>query len=166
MQREPSLSEIAPVLAVAFILTIILLTGPQSPLALGKPQQGEEKYLTGNASVEIVTAPPSSLKLEQASYTDSQYVLEIPSTFVSVSNVSGRPLLTYKVQMTELGRSELTIAELEPGTNRNITLSHEPVSINKQRVENNTYVAEIFIILRGDKTRILYRDNVTIHVRE
>lgn len=166
MREFPTISRLAPLVAVVFILSSVILFGPLVGLQSPDPPSERAGLANGSANVTILKQPPSSLELERGRYSSGQYVLRVPSAVVSVDSVSGQPLLTYKVQLTELGYAQSTIAELSPETDGRITLSPKPISIDAERVENDTYIAELSIILRASGKQILYRNNVTVHVAQ
>lgn len=164
MRGLSTLSEVLPLLAVVFILSSALLFGPLSPLSNQDSDSASEGIASGTANVTISTPPPTSLNLVEGRFDSGQYVLHIPATVVHIHSVEGRPLLTYKVELTKLGHSQSTIAELQNGSEGSLRISPEPISISAERVQNDTYTAELSIVLRASGKQTLYRENVTVNV--
>lgn len=166
MPRDLEFSEVAPLVAVAVILSALLAFGPLSPFSNNQVlQQPDAGVASGSADVTIEQKPPAALNLTRERLSAGRYILHVPETVVTVQNVSGRPLLTYKVQLTKLGHSQLSIAELNSGSEGRLSLQLQPMTVNPDRVRNDTYTAEVSIILRASGKHVIYQENVTVHVK-
>lgn len=164
MSDSLALSKFLPLFAILFILSSILLFGPLSPVYSHGPARADSGIGVGSANATVLKPPPESLTLEAGQYNSGQFVLRVPSAMVSVDSVTGQPLLTYKAQLTELGYAQSTIAELSPESEGEVTLSPKPITIDAERVQNDTYAAELSIVLRASGKQTLYRENVTVNV--
>lgn len=164
--RRWTRNSILPLLVILFISSTVVMVGPVSPFGAQLPDEEVDSHpiATGSANVSIQHSPAHNLTLSPASHQDGFFILRFSKTVVEIENISGRPLLTYKVQLTELGYSRSTIATLEAGREGRLVLEIEPVTISESRVQRERYRAEVFIVLRASGEYVLYKKNVTVHV--
>ena len=157
-------STLAPYFAVTFILTILVTSGPLIQ-GYSTGQDNSEAIAGGSADVKLVKPPSADeVSLEKGAYGSERYILRAPSVTVDVANVTGRPILTYKVEATELGfsRSEYTVLGPNKAGQHEITFSEETFA--PSRVTNESYVVELHVKLRASGTRTLFSENVTVPV--
>lgn len=148
------------VIILAILLTGPLMVGPQSPDYADEPVGG------GSADVTIISPPANGLSIQKSQFGGERYVLRAPSVTVDVANVTGRPMLTYKVQATNLGfsRSEILFLSPEVSGTQKITFSEETFA--PSRVTKDSYQVELFVVLRASGEETLYYENVTVQVED
>lgn len=157
-------STLGPYLVIAFILTIVVLTGP---LLQGLIQNHENNnpIAGGSADVTIVEPPTADgVSLKKGAYGSNRYILRAPPLVVDVANVSGRPMLTYKVEATYLGFSRSEIMFLSSDTTGRQKIKFSEKTFASSRVQNGSYVVELSVTLRASGERKLYSKNVTVPV--
>jgi hypothetical protein len=154
-------------LVVAAILVASLLSGPLVAgvdLSTTADDDGPAPE-TGNATVDLVDVPGTAT-LEKGSFgADAPYALTVPDATVRLSNVTGGPLLVYKLRIPELGYTRGTTLFLDGSMagQRSVTLERTTVEKDLQR---DRYRGELLLLFRGDgPERTLYRGNVTVEVR-
>jgi hypothetical protein len=151
---------------VATVIVVSLLSGPlvagvdlsPTPSDDGHPPQ------TGNATVEVLSTP-DTVRLEKGSFgSESPYTLVVPDATIRISNVTGGPLLIYKLRIPELGYSRGTTYFLDGSSAGTRSVGLDKTTVNKD-LWKDQYRGELLLLLRGDgPEQILYRDNVTVEV--
>lgn len=155
----------APWLAALLIVAGLIATGPLvTGSGLAGSGESQKQLAVGGANVTLINTPYSTVLLEKGRFGSEEYTLRVPDATVNVDSVSGDPLLTYKIQMTELGYAKSSIHFLNPSSEGQLTLSIPPTSIDSERIQNDTYTAELSIVLRASGKQTLYQENVTVHV--
>lgn len=154
----------APYLAVVFILTVIIVTGPLfQEYQFGNAATGA--IADGSANVTIIDAPTADgVSLTKGAFGSGRYILRAPSIVVDVSNVTGRPMLTYKVEATNLGFSRSAYIVLGPDKTGRHEITFKEETFAPARVTNDSYIVELSIVLRASGKRTLYSENVTVPV--
>lgn len=157
---------LAVVGVVATVLVVSLLSGPlvagvdlsPTPTDDGAPPQ------TGNATVEVLSTP-DSVRLEKGSFgSDAPYTLVVPDATVRISNVTGGPLLVYKLRIPDLGYSRGTTHFLDASSAGTRSVGLEQTTVD-ENLSKDQYRGELLLLLRGDgPERTLHRDNVTVEV--
>lgn len=152
---------------VATVLVVSLLSGPlvagvdlsPTPTDDGPPPQ------TGNATVGVLSTP-DSVRLEKGSFgADAPYTLYVPDATVGISNVTGGPLLVYKLRIPELGYSRGTTLFLDDSSTGTRSVALEQTTLDEELPEDQ-YRGELLLLLRGDgPERTLSRGNVTVEVK-
>lgn len=118
----------------------------------------------GNATVGAVSLPTSG-EIASGRYGSGQYYLRVPDATVDVVNVTGTPLLAYKVEIGEMGYSRTTTHFLSASNTGSYTLSIEQDSIDADKVENETYDGQLSVFLRSSESeRQLATRNITVGV--
>ena len=150
---------------VAVIITGALLSGPMvagidlSPEAETGPPPG-----TGTATVEVVATPEVATLRKGSFGADAPYTLRVPDATVRLSNVTGGPLLVYKLRIRELGYTRGTTHFLDETATGQRSVSLEGTTL-EETLAQEQYQGKVLLVLRGDGTeRTLYRGNVTVEV--
>lgn len=152
---------------VATVLLVSLLSGPLvAGIDLSPPPDELQSAQTGNATVDVVSAPENA-RLERGAFgAEAPYTLTVPDATVIISNVTGRPLLVYKVRIPELGYQRGTTHFLDASAEGRRSLNLESATLEEE-LSQDSYRGELFVILRGDgPERTIYRGNVTVEVVE
>ena len=155
-----------PAITVIGVLVTSLLTGPiVSPTdpssAESEPIPGE-----GSADVEIISIPEAGT-LDPVEHASSGYKLFLPSATVNVSNLSGRPMLVYKLRVPELGFISGTTYVLNSKFTGRQTLEFEEPVLDRASLERATYHGEVLVIKRvHERDTVLYRGNVTLRAKQ
>lgn len=138
----------------------ITLTDHHEPRELASPNPGD-----GSVSLESVDVP-DTLTLTKSWYGAGVYHLSFPDGHLTISNVTGEPLLVYRFQIDELNyvRGRTFFLSPESPTQLNVSLDRE--NFAPGRITKDAYDAEFVIIQRvNENDTVLYRENVTVTVR-
>jgi hypothetical protein len=153
-----------PLSIVGSILIMSLVSGPL--VGVGGPPSASYGGFPGDgdADIEVISVPEEGA-LTPVPYASSGYVLSLPSATVDVSNLSGRPMVVYKLRISELWYVAGTTHVLdEDFTGRQKLTLDEPV-LNSTTIEREAYHAELRIIKRAHEVdTVLYRGNLTLQV--
>lgn len=158
------LSRHLPHLTVGVILLGSLLSGPM----VGAVDLSSEdaRTIAGNGSVHVeVTSVPEDGRLAPARYATTGYVLSLPPATVDVSNLSGNPMVVYKLRIPELGYVAGTTHVLNERFTGRQTLTFDEAVLNRSALRYDTYRGELLILKRvHERDTVLYRGNVTLRV--
>jgi len=156
----------AVVLATAgAVVFLALLTGPAGPLTVPADGSFGADLATGNATVADVEFPDDPT-IASGQYEAGQFVLRVGDVAVRVSDVTGRPLLVYKLDVRGLDYTRSSLTVLEPGMEGRRTVPLSRATLEESAVERDTYAGELRLVLRGDgPDRTVATRNVTVVVQ-
>lgn len=168
------LAGVLPATTLAVIAVVALLSGPVGPLDLTTaPTCGEATGEgafpgTGNATVTPVSVPDRAT-ISKSSFGAAVWRLEVPPATVNVSDVSGRPTVSYRIGIPELGRTVGTTAVLNRCTTGEQRLALDRSTFEPDRIDADRYDATIYVVYRGtangtDVEETLVVKNVTVEV--
>lgn len=157
------LSKRGPVVfAATVILVFSLLTGPSLGL-ISVPSSKPMALGTGTATLTIQSTPDVAT-LDGSTYTDVHRI-NVPPVIVTVSNVSGSPLLTLSLDIDELNYSRGSVYTLSGGMNGRHSFAIQQASLDSDQVQNRSYDGRLRIVLRDDSGKtVLAERNVTVEV--
>lgn len=118
---------------------------------------------TGSADIAVVSAPDRATL--QADRFSEVHTLRVPAAELSVSAVTGEPLLTMSVEIPSLGyqRSSLYAIADQAETNRSFHV--ERSTIDSSAIDRESYPGTLRIVLRdGDGRTVVYEDRISIRV--
>ncbi|PSP39493.1 hypothetical protein BRC71_02710 [Halobacteriales archaeon QH_7_65_31] len=167
------LTRVAPVALVAVIAVTALVSGPATPVDLtpdGSACDGHVRSQVGNATTEIRSLPDSAT-LTQADYGARVWTLAVPPAVVTVSDVRGRPTLSYRIFIPELGRQVGSRAVVSRCTAGRLSLTVGESTFSPDEVRPGEYNATVSVVYRGTDAgrqveRTLARRNVTVVATE
>jgi hypothetical protein len=145
--------------AVVCILGLTLATGPAGPLEVGT-EDGFEDPGSGTATVEVVSEP-GTVALERSASGQDTLHLSVPTTTVAVSNVTGNPLLSYKLALDEIGFATDKITRLGQSGEGEFELEIDRRTFRSQEVANVTEAA-LTLTLRADGRVTLFERVVPV----
>lgn len=153
--------------AVGCILAVTLVSGPLVPwVDLTRADAGEDpgELGQGDATAEVVSAPGRAT-LTRGAYGSGSYYLEVPDATVELRDVTGRPMLIYKIRLPAKGYSRGTNHFVSAEQEGTYELSLERDAWTRDEVTRDRYEGELVVLLRdGDSDRTVYRGNVTVEV--
>lgn len=161
-----------PALSAGVIVIVAVLSGPFGVFDLTTADAPCDEDVfpgTGNATVDVEDTP-NTATLTKSRFGAEVYRLEVPPTTVNVSDVRGRPTLSYRIRIfalnTELGST--TILSSCMTGERELTMN--AVTFEPDRIQNDSYDARLFVVYRGTENgqpveRELLAQNVTVEVR-
>ncbi|ERH09247.1 MAG: hypothetical protein J07HX64_01000 [halophilic archaeon J07HX64] len=150
---------VAAGVAVVCILGLTLATGPVGPLEIGT-ESGFEDPGTGTATVEVVSEP-GTVALEQSEDGQDILYLSVSTARVTVSNVTGNPLLSYQIALDETGFATDKITSLGQTGEGEFELEIDRRTFRPQDVADVTE-AELTLTLRGDEQVTLFEQVVPV----
>lgn len=149
----------------AIIVAVTLASGPLVGAVDLTGQPGcEPSGESGTADIEVQSLP------EQATITTGQfgsgtYYLSIPDAVISVSNVSGHPLVSYDMSIPAMGRQTGTTTFLCPSVSGQQTLSISRLTLDSPP-EQSEYEATLRITLEErDGDTVVREKPITIEVQ-
>lgn len=149
----------------AIVVVLALATGPLVGV-LAVPKGGLGGGATpgsGSADVAVVSAPDGAV-LEAGEYGELHY-LTVPATTVSVSNVSGAPLLTASLDIDEIGWSRSSVFRLSPSNDGTRTYRLEGGSVESADLDRGSYDGRLRFVLRDDDGRtVIYDEPIVVEV--
>lgn len=168
------LASVLPATTLAVIAVVALLSGPVGPLDLTTEPgcgeaPGEQSFPgTGNASVTPVSVPDRAT-ISKSSFGAAVWRLKLPPATVNASDVSGRPTVSYRIGIPELGRTVGTTAVLSRCTTGEQRLALDRSTFEPDRIDADRYDATIYLVYRGtsngtDVEETLVAKNITVEV--
>jgi hypothetical protein len=158
-----------PVVAVAVILVGTLLSGPLAPgvdfTKVRETEEGLGSLGSGNITISEATLPDSAV-LQRGNYGAGTYRLRVPAATVTVDRYTGRPIISYGIDIDELGYSRNTIRILVNESESRLTIPLEEDDLDKGQLEAEEYDAQLTLLTRagGNETVVATR-NITVAVR-
>jgi len=168
------LSGVVPVATVAFIAVVAVISGPLGPVDLTTAPTcsgatDETAFPgTGNATVTPVSVPDDAT-ITKSSFGAAVWRLDLSPATVNVSDVSGRPTVSYRIAIPELGRTVGTTAVLSRCTTGTQRLALDRSTFEPDRIDDDRYDATLYVVYRGTKNgtdveETLVARNVTVEV--
>ena len=155
-----------PIMVTGMILLTTFASGPGFGIYRVEHQDSINSSLlgTGNATVSNVILPASAT-LSSGSFNTESFTLRVPEALTTIGNVSGRPMLIYRIDIDEIGFSRTSMVILEPGMNGQFTFELPKTQFELGDIRFNESKAKVSIVLRGTGTdRELGSRNVTVEV--
>jgi len=150
--------------AVAVIVTVPVLSGPVVGLVDLTPTR-YEGLGQGSATIDGVETPETA-RFDRALSSDS-YVLKVPDARIHVAAIEGRPLVSYKLSIPEMGYSRGTTHFLDADDTGWVSLSLDGETFGSEEIEGSEYAGELSVVLRVDDTEtVLHEGPVTVEVAE
>ena len=150
--------------AVAVIVAMPVLSGPAVGLVDLTPTRFEG-IGEGSATVDGVETPDTA-RFDRALSSDS-YVLKVPDARIHVAAIEGRPLVSYKLSIHEMGYSRGTTHILSGDDSGWVLVSLKGENFAEEEIARDRYDAELTLVLRVNGTeRTLYDGAITVEVTE
>lgn len=166
--------ESLPAMTVGIIAVVALLSGPFGVVDFTSSHEGacQENVFPGdgNATIEI-TSSPDTATLSKARFGAEVYRLGVPPVTVNVSDVEGRPLLSYRIRVPRLSTELGSTTVLSSCTTGERTHSIPQATFEPNEIDNESYDATLFVVYRATEQgaeveRELLVTNVTVEVEE
>ena len=145
---------------VVCIVGLTLATGPLGPFDVGTDSGDLDAPGTGSATVEVVSAPGA---VELVPSNDGQDLrhLSVPDTTVRVSNVTGNPVLSYRVSLDGTGLSTQVLRFLGGTDDGELELDIDRRTYQPHKLENLTG-AGLEVRLRGENVTTVFEQAVPV----
>lgn len=148
------------------ILIVLVVSGPLTGGIAFAPDDPEG---FGYGTISLTPqSQPTEVSIYTGRFDAGLLVLSVPDTVVRINQVTGRPLVTYKLNIPEMGyvRQALHIINAD-STGDSYVLSLGETPIEPELVDETRYNGTIAIEIRDDRgTRTAYSWNVTVVVTE
>ncbi|RNJ27066.1 hypothetical protein [Halosegnis longus] len=141
----------APVAVVAVVALTALVSGPTTPLDFtpnSLPCDSDVRSQVGNATVDVRSLPDRAT-LTQTEYGARVWTLSVPPAVVNVSDVQGRPAVSYRIFIPELGRQVGSRTVVSSCTTGRISLTVGESTFPPDEVAPGEYNATVSVIYRG-----------------
>ena len=158
-----------PFLAVVILLAGVLVSGPLVPgvdfTRVRESESGLDSLGSGNITVDNATLPERAV-LQQGNYGAGTYRLLVPDATVDVERYTGRPIISYAIDIDEIGYSRNSIRILVNETDGRLSLPLEEDTLDKGQLGKDEYAAQLTLLTRagGNETVVASR-NITVEVR-
>ena len=159
------LARVLPPLTACAILLVGLVSGPLVGAVDLSPEEDEWVPGDGDADVTVLSVPDGG-RLDPTRYSTDGYRVVVSPATVRVSNLTGHPMVVYKVRIPELGYvgGSTHVFDAHHAGRQELTLG-EP-TLRRASLPNDTYRAELLVLEREhERETLLYRQNVTLRVR-
>ncbi|TSD15644.1 hypothetical protein DP107_00175 [Haloglomus irregulare] len=159
-------SHVAAALVLAACFGVALAAGPYgADIRSLAAEGGTDAYATGSMEATVLETP-DTVRLDRVQENGTDYYrLLVPAVTVDIANVTGRPALTYRLQIAEVGHTRVTAHVLSSAQEGRFSATLEPTEIEADRVGNDSYVGELSVITRSDRgTEFVHESTVTVRV--
>lgn len=161
-----------PSLTLAAIAVVAVLSGPVGPLDLTAADDCDEAIFPGEGNATVaVTDLPDRATLSESEFGAEVWRLDVPAATVNVSDVVGRPTVSYRLSIRDLGRTVGTTTVLSRCSTGMVRVAIDRSTFEPDRIENENYDGTLYVVYRGsengtDVERTLVERNVTVEVVE
>jgi len=152
---------------VGVVLVVTLVSGPLVGAVdlTQEPTGCMEPVGSGSATVEVDTLPDSAT-ISKGQFGAKAYYLNVPDGSVTVTNVTGQPILSYTISIPELSRTAGPTLFLCADQSSQQTLSIQRLTIDENTLDDETYDATLTLVLRGDGEEVLVREqSISVEVQ-
>jgi hypothetical protein len=159
-------THVAAALLLAACFGIALAAGPYGAdirsLTAGEDQAA---YATGGLDATVLETP-ETVQLDR--YTENgtaRYRLLVPPATVGVANVSGRPVLTYKLRIGGIGHTRGTAHVLSEAQEGEFRTTLDASTLAAERIENDSYAGDLTLVVRSERgAQRIHEKTVTVRV--
>lgn len=138
--------------AVALIVAVTVLSGPLVGVVDLTYERGTG--LTdeaGSGSVDVaVQSLPDRGTISEGRYGSQKFYLRVPDAVVTLSNVTGQPLVKYDLDIPGLGLSTGTTAFVTDAAAGRKTLSISQQTFEPDELSQDRYDATVSVLVRAD----------------
>ena len=151
---------------IGLVLVTTLASGPLVSPVDFTISSGESSFDGGNATIGNVTLP-SGAEITDGRYGSGEYYLRVPDATVEVIDVTGNPLLAYRISIPAMGYARTTTHFVSPADVGVYGLSLQRDAVEPSLVEEDTYQGRLRVFLRSNGTeRQLATRNISVEVTE
>jgi hypothetical protein len=111
-----------------------------------------------------VVSTPDELTIRLGDTGQDIYYLTIPPAKVTVSNLIKNPILVYKLSIDEIGYTKNSVTPLAPPGEGTHDIQLSDSQFRADRIESDSYIGDLSLILRGDNEVIVLEKSVTVRV--
>jgi len=154
------------VVLVAASVVVLVTAASGTPLwSVPDRGAGQAPLGEGTASVSVVSAPERAT-LDPGRQGGNVHYLRVPDTEIEVSQVRGNPLVSYSIDINELGYSRSSVTGLGTVGTGAVRLSIARDALDGARLEQEEYDGRLRLVLRGNgQERVLYNQPITVEVQ-
>lgn len=121
----------------------------------------------GQGSVDVtVESLPGEATLDRSEYGAAAYTLRVPDARVVLSNVTGQPMVVYKLKIPAMGYTSGTVHFVTAEHEGAFTLELERDSLAPDGIDRDRYEGTLTVLVRADGERIVAREPITVVVRD
>lgn len=147
------------------VLLLVALTIATGPIGLVDVPSGEGVGGHGSGSATVIAdSAPEVVTIERAQHGGDVFYLRVPDATVAVTDLTGNPVLDYSISIDELGYSRGSVHFLGDRGEGSHAISLAEDTFEEDRLEADTYEAELELVLRGDEERTVLSEQVTVEV--
>ncbi|PSQ03365.1 hypothetical protein BRC92_07055 [Halobacteriales archaeon QS_4_69_31] len=150
--------------SVALMVALTVLSGPvvgavdlTTPVVHGAVGEG-------NVTVESVEAPATA-RIDRGLQSESYY-LKVPDTRVRASSITGKPVVSYRIEIPGLNYTRSTAHFLDSDDAGVVAFSIAEDTLGSDRVDAERYGGRIRLVVRGTTEWVVYEGTVTVEVTE
>jgi hypothetical protein len=135
------------------VVSTAAISGPLVPGVDLSPEPGtagvEPNPGSGNVTVESVSLD-GEFVVKKGAFGSGQYVLLAPDAIVTVGQVEGQPIVTYKIQVHGVGISRSSVAFLSPENSQRQVLSMGEKTVSPDRVDQDQFEIGVVVTARDE----------------
>lgn len=136
-------------IVVGTILLLTVVSGPLVPGVSFTRAQEETDFGNGTAQISEVEFAETAV-IEPLRFGGDAYILDMPPTRIAVDEVSGNPLVTYKISISSMNTTLIQTYQLSPeDTNQRVQLQFEKAEIRSPPAHLDNVDAELTLTLRN-----------------
>lgn len=155
--------------AVALIAAVTIISGPLVGAVDLTYERGSgitDDIGSGSADV-VVHSLPESATISEGRYGSQTVYLRVPDARITLSNVTGQPLLKYDLDIPELGFSTGTTTFVTERSEGRKTLSIPRKTFDASEIERDRYEATVSILVRADgNTTVVDQRSMNVEVKQ
>jgi hypothetical protein len=159
-----------PALAVLVVAVVSVVSGPVGPVDLTTASECSDDVFVGDGNATVTAeSVPDEATLSKSAFGAAVWRLQVPPTRVGVADVQGRPTVSFRIHLHELGRTVGTTTVLSRCTTGTVELSLPRSTFEPDAVTEERYRGTVTVVYRGTADgasveRRLVRRNVTVTV--
>jgi hypothetical protein len=151
--------------SIGVIVLLSLSSGPIGVFDFATERDTTAGIGQGSLEITEVTAPETA-SLQQGEYGSESYYLQVPDAVLTLDSIEGRPVVSYKINIPELGYSRETAHFLSSDSGQRVVLSVEKDTLPPEDVQADEYQGELRVVVRAnDENTVVHRRNVTVDVQ-
>lgn len=156
----------AVVFAAAGLILLTTIASGTPLWTVPEKGAGQAPLGQGTASVSVVSAPERAT-LEPGRQGGGVYYLRVPDTEVTVTQLRGNPILTYTIDVDQLGYSRSSVLGLAETGGGQVRLSLAQDAMDGDQLTRESYDGELRLVLRGNGEKtVVYEKGITIEVQQ
>jgi hypothetical protein len=108
---------------------------------------------------------PTTIVLKRSSFGARTYKFGQEEAVFKVHSLSGNPYIEYRITIPALEKVHIRAQKLNDTRPNREVLRFDAVEIRPDRIQKDSYQAELEVQLQADNYQVLHRSNITVRVQ-